>query len=199
MKSPPPKNSWTFQKIVTQPTQVRSAFGEFATTRHWWAAVLWMHGKRAPGVATLDESTNCVASGFRFYGWLYAFVGAMHLMTSIAAMSIGAVYWAAGAAAMGAFLFVAGRVGMIGAAQFQKSPTRGVPMLALFLGMITIFLAMFLSTTSIVVNETEIAPALVNIGILSILVVFGIGSYAIELLYLFHIAFTHNWAPRAAT
>ncbi len=154
MSSPPPKE--TFARVVVTPELVRSAFTEVPAARWWWRVVLAMHGKPCrPGVS-LDEIDRVVAAGFRFYGALYVFVGALFLVLSLALWSLAvasdATYWPLLGSASGGYLLLAGRVAFKGADLFHARRDRGIALLLLFLLMVATFLALFLGVASTVTN-----------------------------------------------
>jgi hypothetical protein len=182
-----------FRAVVITPERVRAAFPAPAVARWWWAALLWLHGKPAPGTATADQTAACVAAGFRFYARLYGLLGLLFLLGSAAGLPLAALaggyYWPLMGGTAGAYLLVAACVARAGAAAYSGKRESGVLLLALFLGMAAVFLALFLGVASSAAEQLGVVPGWVNVAAVWGLVVFGIGSYSIELVYLVHVAF----------
>jgi hypothetical protein len=88
------------------------------------------------------------------------------------------------AVSAGVYLLAAASVARAGAERYPEHRDAGVQLLVLFLGMAAVFLAMFLGIASILAEQQRIVPGLWNASITWSMLVFGIGSYAVELVYL---------------
>lgn len=176
-----------FRELVVAPVRVRNAFAASPLARRWWAVILRLHGKPCGPVDT-DEASACIASGFRFYAGLYGALGALLLTAGVigplALPEAGWNYGCAMATLAGVYLLAAAQVAWAGAGLYRAERDQGATLLILFLGMVTVFLALFLGVASGLAHEQTLLPGWLNaVGVWSLVVV-GIGSYAVELVYL---------------
>ena len=180
-----------FRHVVVSPNAVRSAFAETRMTRWWWAAVLRLHGKPTAADVSIESARVCVAAGFRFYAWLYGVVGLAVAASSVAIglnFESASLYWISLSVAIGMLLVASSRVAWAGAEAYRRHPAGAVPILMLFLAMVAVCLTFGLAAMSFAANDLQLVGAVTNVAALAGLVIVGIGSYAVEMAYLLHVA-----------
>lgn len=179
-----------FSREVCGSAVVREAFAGYGpVVRFWWRCVLWLHGKPEPGAALSEAQRNAVvADGFAYYARLYRLLGVMLLMVGGALTSAhlatgvpGTLYWPLAAAGGALLLLGAAQVGQRAAAGYRERPAEATVYLAVFLVLLMTLLTGLLAAMSVALRGS--APAAVNVFTLAALFAFGVGSYAIELLY----------------
>ncbi len=153
-----PRISWhrirNFAAIVRSPAPVRDAFTGHPLLRGWWKCILALHGKSVGDGQLAPEHWNCVADGFRFYGWLYRFVAvALLAMAAWAAVTgLAGVYWL-GFMIAGAFgLWCAAGLAFAGASDLPRAVQEGIWKLVVFLFLVALFLVSILMGISVEAN-----------------------------------------------
>ena len=177
------RNIRWFAAVIRSDLAVRRAFEGQGILAWWWNIVLALHGKPIKTVLSLEYRCQCVADGFRFYGWLYR---ALAIIFGAAAFccwvgNLAACYWVALLGASGIYLWVVSRLAFSGAAQYYRSTGKQVWNLVAFLFFITLFLACVLITVSLQARLDGWLSDTANIVITLGLMAFGIGSYLVEL------------------
>ena len=177
------KNIRCFAAVVRSPAAVRNAFDGHIAFAAWWKLVLRLHGKPAQLDFSPRDRCLCIAEGFRFYGWLYR---------ALAVLLVGAAFvcgfsqstdgfWIGLLTASGIYLWLVASLAFSGATTFCDSKGRQVWHLVAFLFFIALFLGAALTMISLQVRIagwlSDVANSFATLGMM----VFGIGSYIIEL------------------
>ena len=185
-----PRISWhrirKFAAIVRSPAPVRDAFTGHPLLRVWWKCILALHGKLVGDGQLAPEHWNCVADGFRFYGWLYRFVAvALLAMAAWAAVNgLAGVYWL-GFMIAGAFgLWCAAGLAFAGASDLPRAVQEGIWKLVVFLFLVALFLVSILMAISVEAKAAELLSDFANLMLTLLLLAFGVGSYLIEVVAL---------------
>ena len=167
-----------FSQIVCGAGDVRGCFDDLPGARVWWRLVLALHGKPTGGVKlTPEEREKTLRDGLWFYVALYRFLA---ICLAGCGLALGTVLgWdfpALGFLAASALLFPITRLG----ASAVRQPKR---LACLFFAALIAFLSLLLGAGAAVAGlQTTAPPTLVLSGAASIFL-FGVGSYAIELIY----------------
>ncbi|HVK05407.1 MAG TPA: hypothetical protein VM490_18160 [Armatimonadaceae bacterium] len=180
-----------FARIVCDAPGVRAAFDAHPPTRRWWSVVLWLHGKPAPRAPLSDdERARVVADGFRFYAGLYRLLGALLAFAALAAAAAAVAAGASAALALsgvlaGAYLWFVTDLGFAGA-RLYGAGRREAGRIALigFFVMIVAFLGAFTSAALLPARAILGLPLVPGLAAAAALLVFGVGSYLIEIVYL---------------
>jgi len=186
-----PSKKPDFSQIVCSAGAVRTVFDDCLPTRLWWAAVLWLHGKPIDPALSAEERIRCVANGFRFYAGLYRLLAGVFLLVALLLLAIPLMdrdsappYWVAASLFAALYLWIVSGLGYTGAASYRKGEWQGVPLLVTFIVTIIAFLSMFLAGVSIAASCSTWLSASANLSAAGALLVFGVGSYIIEVVYL---------------
>ena len=177
------KNVRFFAAVIRSPESVRSAFKGQTLLAWWWKLVLSLHGKPLRVNFTPIEQRECIADGFRFYGWLYRGVGILFGATTLICWHYRMTdfYWSTLLAFSGAYLWSAGGLAISGAKEYGDSKGVRVWLLVAFLFFIAVFLAVFLAIFSSEAKFAQSLPETINVSATLGMLVFGVGSYLIEL------------------
>lgn len=175
----------TFSKIVCSSQGVSEAFVGVRTLDLWWRIILFLHGK--PGTSELPPSERiaCIAQGFRFYAVLYAVIAAILIAAGVGLAVLTASVYGAGLCLITGILLAG--ITLFGADASQRyaaDAPYGTVHLAVFVVFLMLFLTGFIATASVALALITSIPAWVNLTATFGLLVFGVGSYCIELLYL---------------
>ena len=182
-----------FAREVCGASLVRTAFDTgSAVPRLWWRAILWLHGKPVVSNPTNTKRVECLANGFAFYAALYRVlallmlvVGACLFYARMYAPDVIAFYWCLAAFVTGMCLLAIAQIGTQAAKQYRTSAASGIPQLAVFFALLIGFLSLLLGGASVALHITAYVSVLVNIGTVAVVFALGIGSYLLELVYLF--------------
>lgn len=182
----------SFSRIVCGCEPLQSAFDSLSfAVKLWWRIVLWLHGKPTAPQLSDEERTQIVADGFRFYAALYRFlsllffgVSALLWFSGILETARDAIYWTGAGVLSGAFLWIASGVGFAGAKMFRQNDVSGRLTLTAFLVSIIAWLSAFSVALSIEAQAQNIGSVWLNLGAISVVWAFGVGSYFLEVLYL---------------
>lgn len=181
------KKPTSFAACVRSPDRVRSAFSEVPVANLWWRVILGLHGKPLDGRMTACAARPIVAAGFSFYSTLYGGLGLLLLTLGIVCWQTYELpSWAVANMLASVLLFMASGVARRGAVILVRSPFRGTICLVLFLVMVMAFLSMLLSGLSIAAVGMGVLSLWAGLTVFCIGMVFGVGSYMIELVYLVH-------------
>lgn len=181
----------TFSQIVCNAEPVRGAFASHWGTRLWWNLILKLHGKPVTTALSSLQRTQRIADGFKFYALLYRILAFVFLLPALAFAILSAeaegtpfIYWAG--ASMGATLYLwgASSLGWNGAITYRHNPAEGRIALLAFMVMIVAFLSLFVGAVSVAVHYASGVSVLPNLAAATLLFIFGIGSYGIEIIYL---------------
>ncbi len=182
-------NQPTFSRIICSSPQVLGAFGEHAPTSAWWNLILKLHGKPTEPSLVPEERTRRVAEGFRFYAALYRGLSVLFalLCPTLAALSTmehSSFYTPAASCVACVYLWFVSGLGFAGARSYARGKEQGRVSLLAFMVMIVAFLSVFVGATSIAAQDTARLPSGLNLLSSGALLVLGVGSYFIEIVYL---------------
>lgn len=177
------KNARFFAAIIRSPESVRNAFKGQKLLAWWWKLVLSLHGKPMRVNFAAIEQRECIADGFRFYGWLYRGLGILFGATTLLCWHyrMTDIYWSTLLTFSGAYLWAAGGLAISGAKEYGDSQGGRVWLLVAFLFFIAVFLAVFLAIFSSEAKFAQSLPDTINVSATLGMLVFGVGSYLIEL------------------
>lgn len=177
------KNVRCFATVIRSPEAVRSAFKGQKLLAWWWRVILALHGKPTQNHLTSQEHCECIADGFRFYGWLYRMLGILFGAGTLLCLRYGLAdfYWLTLLTFGGVYLWAAGGLAISGATTYSNSRGGHVWLLVAFLFFIALFLASTLMLFSAQVRLSQWVPDTINIVVTLGLLIFGVGSYLIEL------------------
>lgn len=175
-----------FAEIVRSPKPVRIAFEHIPALGIWWRIVLALHGKPVQSTISPENKLKILIQGFRFYGYLYFGLGLVMACISVLLFmyDIFSLYWAALAAFSSIYLVASAQLAFKGAKLFAYHYAHGAVLLVCFFISITIFLSAFGAVASSTAYHQEYTSSLVNLSLYVLFVLFGIGSYFIEVVYL---------------
>ncbi|EEF58660.1 hypothetical protein [Pedosphaera parvula] len=176
-----------FANVVCASPEVRTAFRARGIMELWWKGLLALHQKPNLLKINRSEERSIIAAGFRFYASLYQYLGLIFLTLSMVNLSVAFVagYWTLLGILTSVYLWLAGSIARSGARDFEVGTLSGTISLVCFLFMIAMFLAAFVIAASIAFHCQQSLPTFLNLFLTTLLFVFGIGSYALELVYLF--------------
>lgn len=177
-----------FAQIIRSEQAVRRCFHGVPTHIWWWKAILAAHGK--PCCVTLSEADikRALSQGFRFYGMIYSFVAVVMLVASLMtfAIEIGEWrFWSCMLGLAGLFVLASSFLAFHGARLYPCDTKQASALLIVFFISIMGFLMFFLGAASVFVNQYQPAAGVVALPVATVLVLIGVGSYLIEVLYLF--------------
>lgn len=179
----------TFSQLVCGALPVRAAFESHQSAQLWWRLILRLHGKPVVSSLSCAQESRQIAEGFRFYAWLYRFLAVVFLLlgpifwaanTSEDNMN----YWAVSSVLAGIYLWFCSGLGFAGARDYAAESARSAVFLLTFMVMIVAFLSAFVAVISIVAMQSNWLATAPNLAATSLLFVFGVGSYFIEIVYL---------------
>lgn len=187
----PDQTSLTFQQVVCSAPTVRDAFAAHTPLKGWWRVILFLHGKPRDLQATDVERVRCISEGFRFYAWLYRVLGMVFLavaglLGALRGMGSDEVsaYWIGASVLGGIYLWIVSGLGYCGAAAYREGKTQSIALLVSFMVMIVAFLSLLVAALSVAAHSLGWVGSGPNLLALSVLFVFGVGSYLIEIIYL---------------
>ncbi len=148
-----------------------------------------LHGKPINVSVSPQERAKRIADGFTFYARLYRCLAIVFALLALACFwlsTIGETSWFYGGAVLLAavYLWSVSGLGKVGALSYARGETQGRIALLAFLVMIVASLSLFISAASVVALQQTRLPPAVNLAGTSALLVFGIGSYLIEIIYM---------------
>lgn len=176
-----------FAAIIRSPGSIRNAFSSIAGLALWWRIVLALHGKPVSADLAEQEKTATLARGFRFYGLLYRGLGGLMALGAgawILADASYSRYWGAVLGFGALYLIASSSLAFRGADALGAEPARGAALLVSFFVSIMVFLAAFGAMLSSWAHQAMGAHDLPNASLFAGFILFGIGSYLLEVLYL---------------
>jgi hypothetical protein len=187
-----------FAEIIRSSEAVRQTFDCLPTHRWWWRTILALHGKPCRDDLTDDQRTAILSKGFRFYAALYSFLA--FLLASLAVMLFfipltKGVYWPAMALFAAFYLGASSVLAFKGARLYTHNATTASALLVVFFMAVIGFLMLFAGAVSLVINRQLPQYGLITSAFLILFVLFGIGSYLLEVLYLFYSSAGRAAAP----
>jgi hypothetical protein len=177
------RNIRCFAGVVRSPAAVRHAFDGNRYLAWWWAWVLGLHGKPVQINLPLQNRCICIADGFRFYGVLYRLLAVVFGVSALLcwACDITGSFWTASLFASGIYLWIIAGLAFSGAAEFCTSNGQRAWHLVAFLFFLTLFLTSVLTAISIQARYAGLLPDAANIVFTAGMMLFGVGSYLVEL------------------
>ena len=177
------KNIRCFAAVVRSPAAVRNAFEEHRVLTWWWKTVLALHGKPVSIDFSMQARCQCIADGFRFYGWLYRALAMVFGVTAILCWvgNITDLFWVTLLAASAVYLWIASGLAFSGAVEFHDSAGESIWQLVAFLFFIALFLTSTLTAISVHVRFAGWLPDALNFAFTVGIMVLGVGSYLVEL------------------
>lgn len=180
-----------FSQILCSAQSVRAGFSSHRPTQFWWKLILLLHGKPVSSSLSQAQRIQRVADGFRFYAWLYRvlsiiflFLAPAFLVLNVAESDSSSAYWAAVSLQAAIYLWCVSGLGYSGARSYATGQSKGTSSLVAFMVMIVVFLSMFVAAASVIAHHAAWLPVMPNLAAASTLLVFGVGSYMIEIIYL---------------
>jgi hypothetical protein len=159
--------------------------------------VLALHGKPLKSHLTLKSRTACIAEGYRFYGLLYRFLAVVIGAAALACwfLRITGLFWMTLAYGSAVYLWVVSGLAFSGACEFSSSHGRRAWRLVSFLIFISLFLIGSLAAISVQLRHSGAISDVMNILVTVGMMMFGVGSYFIELAALVTDSFIEDTAP----
>jgi hypothetical protein len=155
--------------------------------RAWWSGVMRLHGKSGVKSEGKLEVGDVIANGFRFYARLYRILAALLMVASAFQLFIGGPdgMLAGPAALAGAalYLLVIAPLANRGADQWKADRRHAQIELVVFFAAIAMFLTGFISSAAVVGICYGELPGLATVLVCGALIIFGVGSYALEIVY----------------
>ncbi len=174
-----------FAEIVRSPPQVRDAFRDTGAYSLWWRLILALHGKPVSADSSELEARLILARGFRFYARLYVALSATLFVASVVAYSTGLPsFWALLLVGASFYLLATAQLAYVGSRNYLKQLPHARSQLVTFFVVIIAFLSCFCGLCAAIVQFAIPTQASVVLIGLSHLLVFGVGSYLIEIVYL---------------
>lgn len=185
------KQQGKFSTIICSSPHVKTAFSIHPPTRYWWNIILRLHGKPTDSHLSPQERVYCIAGGFRFYAWLYRLLAIIFLILAPALVALNvadntnaSTYWGMASFLAGIYLWNVSGLGYAGAKSYLQRQPQSISTLASFMVMIVAFLSLFVAAVSVLAHQMEWVATWPNLLGATLLFIFGIGSYMIEVIYL---------------
>jgi len=176
-----------FAEIIRSSRTLQTTFEDISSFDMWWRIVLVLHGKPVAKSTSEEEKLQILVKGFQFYGYLYLGLG-LCLLCVFSLFSyyeaFPSTYWAMLSAFFAVYLIASSQLAFKGATLFAHRHPRGAVMLVCFFVSIIVFLATFGALASATAYHNQYITDVPNVVLYVIFVLFGIGSYFIELIYL---------------
>lgn len=177
------KNIRCFAALIRSPLEVRNAFAGTLVLAWWWKGVLALHGKPIQSNLGFQTQIACIADGFRFYGLLYRGLAILIGTAAVVCwfVTIADFYWMALACGSAVYLWVVSGLAFSGASVFAASAGKCTWHLAAFLVFVALFLIGSMTAISVQMRSFGSLPDVMNILLTAGMMVFGVGSYFVEL------------------
>jgi hypothetical protein len=178
-----------FAKIIRSSRAVRAAFEKAPTHRWWWRAILALHGKPCRDDLSSDDRKRILSIGFPFYAVLYALLAPIMMAVSVLLLAFRVVeglYWPGMALFACMYLGGSSALAFRGACLFPSDTRDASALLVVFFVAVIGFLMLFGGALSVFLNQHQPTFSALAVPLLAVFVLFGVGSYLIEILYLFH-------------
>ncbi|MBN1910387.1 MAG: hypothetical protein JW818_11650 [Pirellulales bacterium] len=178
-----------FAQIIRSSKAVRTAFDKTTAHRWWWRAVLALHGKPYRDDLSPADRKRILSNGFRFYAILYTLLAVVMLAVSVLLLVIiEGLYWPGMALLASAYLGGSSALAFRGAYLYPSDMKNASALLVVFFVSVVGFLMLFGGALAVFINQHRPAYGVLGLLLLAVFVLFGVGSYLIEILYLFHIS-----------
>jgi hypothetical protein len=179
-----------FAAIIRSHPEVRAAFRDHGPIGIWWRMILALHGKPVHLSRSPERQAGLVARGFEVYGWVFRALA----VTSGVALGVLCLLptdiesgWSslliAGAVPGSVGLWVASGLLFTGARAYRVGGSDAVPALVLGLVMIVLLLCLASIAAGAALHSFDVVPLWLITGIVVCAIVFGVGSYVLELNY----------------
>jgi hypothetical protein len=167
-----------FSQIVCSHPSVLGAFDTHRPTRLWWRIVLALHGKPVKVLHDEKAQRHVIVNGFRFYVFLYRALAVICFLVMVSLVLIS--FWLPAGVALlgGAILWNIAGLGAVGVCAYDREEESAITMLLAFLGMLMAFLSLLLGAIGAQCFSVW------GVSMVVCLCLFGVGSYAIEAIYL---------------
>lgn len=176
-----------FAKIIRSPSYVRHAYSGLRVHNCWWRIILALHGKPMDGHVHPDTLNLSLVRGFRFYGYLYSSLAAVMLAITPLILLVDisdAWFWSSLLVGSSLFLVCTCQLAFIGSRRYLCEPHAASPLLLTFFVCVMAYLSCFCGVCLALVHFAIPEYDFVSVIAFALLMVFGIGSYFIEILFL---------------
>lgn len=176
-----------FADIVRSAPDVRQAFDGLPVHSIWWRLVLALHGKPTHVDPTTDAFRMTAARGFRFYGFLYAVLSGTMMLAAgvVAGFDLPDTrFWVWCLALSSVYLLLSCQLAFHGARRYQAADRRGTLVLVAFFVSVMAYLSSFIGAGVAIAHFLIPEHDLVVLPAAGVLLLFGVGSYMIEVLFL---------------
>ena len=176
-----------FAEIIRSSPQVRAAFDGVGGFSLWWRVILALHGKPLSKHGNADDLRLVIARGIRFYGYLYATLAGILF---VAAFIIGwasllhAPFWICVLTSASIYLIASTRLAFVGSRNYLSHAQNATPQLVTFFVAIIAFLSCFCGFCAAIAHFTNSGHEFTILTAISILLILGVGSYLLEIVYL---------------
>lgn len=178
-----------FAEIIRSNSAVRSAFDQVTTHRWWWKGILALHGKPHRHDLTPNERKRILSKGFRFYALLYTLLSLVMAVLCVLLFVFPVAegyYWQGITMFASVYLGASSVLAFKGARRYMRDSTASSALLVVFFVAVIGFLMFFCGALWVIINQHQPQFGIVSLLLLILFVVFGVGSYLIEILYLFY-------------
>ncbi len=178
-----------FAKIIRSSRAVRTAFDKAPAHRWWWRVVLALHGKPCRDDLSIADRKRILSIGFRFYAVLYALLALLMVAISVLLLAFRVVeglYWPGMALFACIYLSGSSALAFRGACLYPSDTRDASALLVVFFVAVIGFLMLFGGALSVFLNQHHPTFSVLAVPLLAVFVLFGVGSYLIEIMYLFH-------------
>ena len=149
--------------------------------------MLALHGKPVRKAMSYQEQVTVLTRGFRFYGYLYLCLGivmSVGLFASLLHEAVPFGYWSMLLGFASIYLIGSSQLAFRGARLFQLGNVHGAVLLIVFFASIVVFLGAFGAALSVWAYYRQYLTNTLNVVMFVGFILFGVGSYFIELSYL---------------
>jgi hypothetical protein len=173
-----------FAKIVRSSSNVRNAFSGLRVHGPWWQVILALHGKPTDIDPYTAASRLSLVRGFRFYGYLYSLLAAVIFAFVPLILCVGipdANFWSSVFVASSLFLSCTCQLAFAGSRRYFDEPqAASLLLLTFFVSIMACLCGVCFAFVHLALPEYDIVSSIA----LALLMIFGIGSYFIEILFL---------------
>ena len=178
-----------FAEIIRSSRSVRAAFDKAPAYRWWWRAILVLHGKPCRDDLSTADRGRILSRGFRFYAMLYILLALIMVAVSVFLVAFKVTegfYWPGMALFAGIYMGGSSGLAFKGARLYPTDTRDASGLLVVFFVAVIGFLMAFGGALSVLLNQHHPISGIVAVPLLVVFVLFGVGSYILELLYLFY-------------
>lgn len=177
----------TFAQIIRSSPDVRESFARNRMIYIWWVCILRLHGKP---VNDLNSATrqSTLANGFQFYGRLYGFVAvAFFIAAIISILTQRDLAFGSSIPLMMAAIYLAAvsQIAIAAAQRYEDDTVEASGSLITFFVGVMVFAACFIGSTATIAVSAFPEQAVLISFIAGGTLTLGVGSYLLEILFLF--------------